>query len=85
MGHVNRELRGLRLADELPVLPEPGDRLFQAGVEAGYITSAVRSPLLQANISLGYVRREASQSGAELTVKTAAGESPVAIVELPFG
>jgi len=40
---------------------------------------------LQANISLGYVRREASQSGAGLTVKTAAGESPVAIVELPFG
>ena len=85
VGHVNRELRGLRLADELPALPEPGDRLFQAGVEAGYITSAVRSPLLQANISLGYVRREASQSGAGLTVKTAAGESPVAIVELPFG
>ncbi len=48
------------------------------------MTSAVKSPSLNANIALGYVRREANQIGNELTLRTAAGESPAKIVELPF-
>jgi aminomethyltransferase len=84
VGHVNRELRGLRLADALPQLPGRGDKLFHAGKEAGYITSAVSSPWLQANIALGYVRREAIQAGGELTLQTAAGESTAGLVALPF-
>jgi hypothetical protein len=31
-----------------------------------------------------YVRREANQIGNELILRTAAGESPAKIVELPF-
>jgi len=50
----------------------------------GYVTSAVRSPVLDANIALGYVRREANQIGNELALHTMAGESPAKIVELPF-
>ncbi len=84
VGHVNRELRGLRLADDLKTLPQRGDKLFHAGKEVGYMTSAVKSPALNANIALGYVRREANQIGNELTLRTAAGESPAKIVELPF-
>jgi folate-binding protein YgfZ len=84
VGHVNRELRGLRLADDLPALPARGDKLFHAGKEVGYVTSAVKSPTLNANIALGYVRREANQIGNELTLRTAAGESPAKIVALPF-
>jgi hypothetical protein len=38
---VNRELRRLRLADDLKSLPERGDKLFHVGKEVGYITSAV--------------------------------------------
>ena len=87
VGHVTRELRGLRLADpasaELP-LPQRGDKLFHNGREIGHVTSAVKSPVLNANIALGYVRREANQIGTELTMQTAAGEYPVKIVELPF-
>src|SRR6266487_2297920 len=56
---VNRELRGLRLADDLKTLPARGDKLFKDGKEIGYITSAIASPMLKANIALGYVRREA--------------------------
>jgi folate-binding protein YgfZ len=86
-GHVNKELRGLRLADSasagLP-LPQRGDKLFHDGKETGYITSAVKSPALDANIALGYVRREAYQIGTELILRTATGESPAKIVELPF-
>ncbi|MGD1090180.1 MAG: aminomethyltransferase family protein, partial [Verrucomicrobiota bacterium] len=84
VGHVTRELRGLRLADDLKSLPQKHDKLFYAGTEVGYVTSAVKSPALNANIALGYVRREANQTGNELTLRTAVGESPAKIVELPF-
>ena len=83
MGHVNRELRGLRLADG--PLPVKGDKLFHAGKEVGHITSAVRSPSLQANIALGYVRREAMAVGMELMVKTASGESAAKVVGFEMG
>ncbi|HEY5232199.1 MAG TPA: glycine cleavage T C-terminal barrel domain-containing protein, partial [Verrucomicrobiae bacterium] len=84
VGHVTRELRGLRLAANLESLPKKGDKLFHAGKEVGYVTSAVKSPTLNSNIALGYVRREANQIGNELTLRTVAGESPANIVELPF-
>ena len=84
VGHVNRELRGLRLADDLQALPQRGDKLFHAGKEAGHVTSAVKSPALNASIALGYVRREVNSTGNELTLRTAAGESLAKVVELPF-
>lgn len=83
IGHVNKELRSLRLADDLKNLPVKGDKLFRDGKEVGYITSAVKSPSL-GNIALGYVRREANQIGTELILTTAAGESFVKVAELPF-
>ncbi|MGH7953064.1 MAG: YgfZ/GcvT domain-containing protein [Limisphaerales bacterium] len=83
-GHVTRELRGLRLADDLKILPQKNDKLFRDGKEIGCITSAVKSPVLNANIALGYVRREANQIGNELKLRTATGESSARIVELPF-
>jgi folate-binding protein YgfZ len=95
VGHVNRELHGLRLANDLATLPARGDKLFFNGKEIGHVTSAVKSPALNAlvapklqgeggNIALGYVRREANQIGNELRLRTAAGESIAIIVELPF-
>jgi folate-binding protein YgfZ len=84
VGHVNRELRGLRLADDLKVLPAKGDKLFHGGKEVGYVTSAVESPSLGARIALGYVRREANQIGTELTLRAAGGETMARIMELPF-
>ncbi|HLX95731.1 MAG TPA: glycine cleavage T C-terminal barrel domain-containing protein [Verrucomicrobiae bacterium] len=87
VGHVTRELRGLRLADPasagLP-LPQRGDKLFHNGKEIGFVTSAVKSPMLNANIALGYIRREANQIGTELVLRTVAGESSAKIVEIPF-
>ena len=84
LGHVNRELRGLRLADELATLPVKGDKLFQAGREAGRITSAVVSPAMNGKIALALVRKEAGAVGSELILKTAGGESRARVVELPF-
>jgi aminomethyltransferase len=84
IGHVNRELRRLRLADDLKTLPTKGDRLFKDGREVGYITSAIVSPTLKANIALGYVRREANAIGTELKLRSAGNESETKIVEVPF-
>jgi folate-binding protein YgfZ len=83
-GQVAKALRGLRLADDLSALPACGDKLFQDGREAGYITSALASPAFRANIALGYVRKEMNQIGAHLTLQNAHGESPVEIVKLPL-
>lgn len=84
IGQVSRALRGLRLANELTALPQPGDKLLLEEKEVGFITSALASPTLEANIALGYVRKECNDIGTELTLQTADGESQAAIVPLPF-
>ncbi|MDQ6632066.1 MAG: aminomethyltransferase family protein [Verrucomicrobiota bacterium] len=83
-GQVAKALRGLRLANDLKVLPRKGDKIFLGEKEIGYITSAVASPTFRANIALGYVRREANKIGIELKLRTTEGESSVRTVELPF-
>jgi folate-binding protein YgfZ len=84
IGHVNKELRGLRLADELKSLPAKGDKLFHDGKEIGYVTSAIKSPTLNANLALGYVRREVNGPGTELILRTTSDETKALISELPF-
>jgi len=76
IGHVNKELRSLKLADDLKSLPVKGDKLFKDGKEVGYITSAVKSPSF-GNLALGYVRREVNQDGMELALKVVGEESRV--------
>jgi folate-binding protein YgfZ len=83
-GQVARALRELRLGGQEKDLPARGAKLFLGEKEAGHITSAVWSPALQAVIALGYVRREANQTGTELLVQTASGKIPARIVDLPF-
>ena len=83
-GHVTKELRGLRLADDLKTLPVKGDKLFKDDKEVGNLTSAVFSPALQANVALGYVRREFFAVGNELTLQSAGGHTSARIVPLPF-
>jgi len=83
-GQVAKTLRGLRLPDDLPALPNRGDKLFLGAKEAGYITSAAASPALRANIALGYVRREANRTGTELLLETGGKKVPARIVDWPF-
>lgn len=84
LGHVNRQLCGLRLADDLKALPERGAKLLHEGKEVGHVTSAIHSPALQANLALGYVRREANAAGHELTVAGGGELIRARLVELPF-
>lgn len=83
-GHVNRALCGLWLGEWRGALPARGERLFRDGREIGYVTSAARSPVLNAAIALGYVRRECAAPHTELTLRSPEGEHPVRIVPLPF-
>jgi len=84
IGHVNKELRSLRLASELSALPIKGDKLFHGDKEAGYLTSAAKSPITGSISALGYVRREANAPGTELTLRSAGGETKVAISASPL-
>ena len=81
IGHVNKELRGLHLADALKTLPAKGDKLFHDGKEVGYVTSAAKSFALNANIALGYVRREVNAIGSELLLSNG---TKVTISSLPL-
>jgi len=84
LGHVNRELRGLRLAADRKTLPERGDKLFHNNKEVGHITSAIISPTLHGGIALGYVRREVNAVGTLLLLRSGNHESGVKIVALPL-
>jgi folate-binding protein YgfZ len=84
-GQVTKMLRGLRLPNALNALPLKGDKLFAADKEVGYLTSAIHSPTLNANIALGYVRKEVNTTGTELVVKTQSGDVAAKIVDVPFG
>src|SRR4029077_3536593 len=83
IGHVTKELCGLRLASELPTLPAKGDKLFFESKDCGVITSAVWSAALEATLAVGYVRREAGSPGTQLTLRTVSGESPAWVAQLP--
>jgi folate-binding protein YgfZ len=83
-GQVAKALRGLRLGGEVKELPAKGAKIFSGEKDAGYVTSAVRSPRMGGVIALSYVRREANQLGAALLVETPGGRIPAQIVELPF-
>jgi folate-binding protein YgfZ len=84
IGHVNKELRCLRLSKDLSPLPAKGDKLFCNEKEVGYVTSVVRSPALDAVVALGYVRREVNRAGTELILKTAASTHSATIAAAPF-
>ena len=84
IGHVNRELHGLRLAVGGYTLPARGDKLFHGDKEVGFITSAQFSPTLNCGVALGYVRREANAIGTALVVRSGNTENAVTVAELPL-
>jgi len=74
-GHVNKLLRGLRLAAP----GAAGDRIHAGGKEVGRITTAGVSPELGA-IAMGYVHRSASEPGTKVEVASA----PATVAKLPL-
>ena len=75
-GHVNRHLRGLRVAGIDPP-PRGATLVDESGAEVGDVRSAVRSPSL-GGIALGMVRREV-EPGAQLVARWSEGEGEAAV------
>ncbi len=78
-GRVAKKLVGLAL----DASAQPGDIVLQGAREIGRVTSAADSPALRKRLALAYVHRDFIAPGTALNVKTAAGEAPAAVVELP--
>jgi len=68
-GQVNRVRALFQLsATELPAAEAP---IVFAGKEIGYVTRSAYSPAFQANIAMGYIRREQSDPGSEVRISGA--------------
>jgi folate-binding protein YgfZ len=63
-GRLNRWL--VLLEFDAAASPQPGAKLLADGKEWGHVTSAAFSPLRNANIGFGYLRREHSAPGSVL-------------------
>ena len=79
LGHVNQELRGLRL--EGGPVPIPGSPIVAAGSprEIGRVTSSALSYSRDLPVALAYLRRNYTSPGAQVLVQTAGGEIPATV------
>jgi folate-binding protein YgfZ len=86
-GQTNKRLCGLISLNNTAL--EPGMKLLApsaSGKEAGWITSATRSPRMGKEIALGYVKRGFNNPATDLNAHSlhVGGEIPVEVVSLPF-
>lgn len=77
LGHVNRQLAGLRLHSNL--VPAPGAQVTADGKEAGVVTSSILEPSKGRAIALGMLRSSICRP-AQKVVVSAAGSSVAAEV-----
>jgi folate-binding protein YgfZ len=77
-GHVNRVRVLLKFESSEP--PVAVASLLADGKEIGYITRSAFSPILQAPIGMGYVRRESSAVGSEVRC----GEGKAVVIVPPL-
>lgn len=87
-GHPNRLLRGIEI-DESPTSQDdcelrPGARVFNAGKEVGWVTSATFAPTLGKKVALGYVRIAVTEAGSRVQIETSNGHVDATVVLLPF-
>ncbi|HEY3856302.1 MAG TPA: glycine cleavage T C-terminal barrel domain-containing protein [Verrucomicrobiae bacterium] len=73
-GHVAKSLQSLKMEGNDASIPAKGAKVFQGDLEAGYITTAVLSPMHKAVIALGYIRRGVAGPDAKLLVETPEGK-----------
>lgn len=81
-GRVARRLVGLIVrADEAP---SAGDAIARGEKPVGHVTSAVRSPSIGGPIALGYVHRDFTAAGSEVTILHGSSTLPAVVSDLPF-
>lgn len=77
---LHREFRKLRISGR--EAPQSGTKLLRDGKEAGEVTSAAFSPSLGTVVALGYVRTDAAQPDAPLTLAGSDATATVAVARL---
>ena len=75
-------LVGLEVERDQP--PVKGDKIFNGRKEVGWVTSGIVSPTFKKTIALGYVQRDFTAPGTELSISIAGTPITATIVELPF-
>jgi folate-binding protein YgfZ len=80
-GRVARKLVGLRIAGEVP---SRGASVESDGKRVGNVTSAVRSPQLDASIALAYVQRDFVEPGTPVRVEVGGRMADAVVAALPF-
>ena len=87
-GHPNRLLRGIEIDDSSTSQDgcelRPGAKIFNAGKEVGWLTSATFAPTLGKQIALGYVRIAVTEAGSRVQIETSNGHVDATVVLLPF-
>jgi len=78
LGHVNRQLVGLRFVGE--ALPAAGAALLSGDKEVGHVTTAAWSPALDAPLALGLVRRAHAKPGTQVAI----GNDLAEVIILPI-
>lgn len=81
-GSVRRHLVGLVLKDA--VVPPHGAKLFSGEREVGWISSATKSPQLNAVIAFGFPLRDFSTPGTTLSIDIAGARHEATVRSLPF-
>jgi aminomethyltransferase len=81
LGHVNRQLSGLKFSGTLPAL---GAKVKVEGRDIGAITSAATSPTVGSGIGLAILRAKFATPGQEVNVEWDEDQTTAEIVELPF-
>ena len=81
LGHVNRQLTGLKFNDRLP---DEGDLIKDGERKTGTVTSVVQSPSFESGIALSILRTEHAEVGNKVSVESEGGVIEAEVVELPF-
>jgi len=64
--------------------PREGYSIFVDQTKVGHVTSGTVSPILEKGIGLGYVQKEHSKIGTEITIEIRKKRIPAAIIKPPF-
>lgn len=81
-GNVRRHLVGLVVKDS--TVPPKGAKLFSGDREIGWISSATRSPQMNAVIALGFPLRDFSTAGSALSIDIDGTRHDATVHTLPF-
>jgi folate-binding protein YgfZ len=82
LGHVNKHLRGLKIAQR--PAPDPGATIEAAGKAMGTVTSVADLPCSSHPLALGYIRTAHAAAGTEVQVKQGDTTWTAVVAELPM-